>query len=967
MQQDRMSRTAKSAALTLGLTPIMILLSGCGLGAPGKSVASPTTITGAIKGANGSVHGGQNPVSASTIQLYEVGTTGYTAGKAKPLIPASAQTSVQVGSISVSSGGSSYTSAPSIAITGGGGNGAAAPAAITSGVVSSITVTAGGTGYTSTPTVTFNGGGGTGATATASVVGMNNALTDQNGNFLITGDYTCDTGSYVYITASGGNPGGGTNSNLALMTALGPCATLTSSTYVSINEITTVAAAYALAQFAYNTSFGNTLVSQPGSSSSAPADNFATSSTNTQGVANAMAIANIIASSSNGISPGNNANGTATVEWWTVNTLADILAACVNSTGNTGSSSNCGTLFANVKIPSGTNPATGTAYVAPADTIQAAVYMALNPVLTSTQITNLYNLIPPSGIPFQPYATSATTIHDLTVAVAYNPVIPGSSASTGANTLVFEPTNMVFDKNGNTWIANEVNEANEFSGTCTAAGQTGCNGWLVELDPTGNPIPAGSTSVGGTALNNYLITSYSIGNSSTATTFVGHSDGSGNPPMGIAVDTNNNVWVTDYSNNNLMVVPGSGAVYTSTGTAGVTSGVAATYNGGNGVGNGTTTTGSYGYAVGTGTTNPTGLAIDGSNDVFISTITAVNAPTSVCTTGKTNISIGNYKGIITFVGGSASNVNGTFTAGSPFILALDSGTLDNVSVNGAATAIPGSPFVWSNGYDNAYVGEAYSSSGGGTVSQGCDTPVASNGAVSSYGIGGANASGIVTTIPVANGTLFPAVASDPITGMIATNNEYGLTTDGLGNTWVSSLGAVDTNSDAKYVLTKIVPNYGSSTTTAAAGFTSANFASNATYVEYHDIAGLNSAVTGSAEEARFITTDGGGNIWWAFNTGFIGAISNTGTAISSAYVSGTASGFAGTSCPSSTTCHFTGTSVTYSRVANPKQPQVDPSGNVWVPVQSGPWPNLTVLIGAAVPLASPSSSALAAGKYGQKP
>ena len=49
-----------------------------------------------------------------------------------------------------------------------------------------------------------------------------NALTTSTGSFDITGDYTCPTGSYVYITASGGNPGAGINTNLALMAALGP-------------------------------------------------------------------------------------------------------------------------------------------------------------------------------------------------------------------------------------------------------------------------------------------------------------------------------------------------------------------------------------------------------------------------------------------------------------------------------------------------------------------------------------------------------------------------------------------------------------------------------------------------------------------------------------------------------------------------------------------------------------------------
>lgn len=72
-----------------------------------------------------------------------------------------------VDSIVVTAGGSAYTSAPTVAITGGGGSGATATATVSNGVVVSITVTASGTGYTSTPSVGFSGGGGSGAAATA--------------------------------------------------------------------------------------------------------------------------------------------------------------------------------------------------------------------------------------------------------------------------------------------------------------------------------------------------------------------------------------------------------------------------------------------------------------------------------------------------------------------------------------------------------------------------------------------------------------------------------------------------------------------------------------------------------------------------------------------------------------------------------------------------------------------------------
>ena len=75
-----------------------------------------------------------------------------------------------VASISVVAAGTAYTSAPTIAFTGGGGSGVTATAAISSGTISSITITANGTGFTAAPTISFSGGGGSAATATASIM-----------------------------------------------------------------------------------------------------------------------------------------------------------------------------------------------------------------------------------------------------------------------------------------------------------------------------------------------------------------------------------------------------------------------------------------------------------------------------------------------------------------------------------------------------------------------------------------------------------------------------------------------------------------------------------------------------------------------------------------------------------------------------------------------------------------------------
>ena len=76
---------------------------------------------------------------------------------------------VRVRSVNVGSGGSSYSSAPTVAIAGS----ATGTATINSdGEVNGIAVTAAGGSYTSAPAVTFSGGGGSGATATATIIAV---------------------------------------------------------------------------------------------------------------------------------------------------------------------------------------------------------------------------------------------------------------------------------------------------------------------------------------------------------------------------------------------------------------------------------------------------------------------------------------------------------------------------------------------------------------------------------------------------------------------------------------------------------------------------------------------------------------------------------------------------------------------------------------------------------------------------
>lgn len=85
-----------------------------------------------------------------------------------------------VASVAVTTPGSTYTSAPTVAFSGGGGTGAAGVAVLGTGAdaqkVVGVNITNPGSGYTSAPTIAFTGGAGSGAAATATVEKLANAV-----------------------------------------------------------------------------------------------------------------------------------------------------------------------------------------------------------------------------------------------------------------------------------------------------------------------------------------------------------------------------------------------------------------------------------------------------------------------------------------------------------------------------------------------------------------------------------------------------------------------------------------------------------------------------------------------------------------------------------------------------------------------------------------------------------------------
>ena len=234
---------------------------------------------------------------------------------------------------------------------------------------------------------------------------------DANGNFSIPGSYSCQSvASLVYIVASGGNPGlapGTNNTALNMMAALGRCDSLTSLGFIVINELTTVAAVSVLSPFMLS-----------------PA-NVGSSSADASSLADAFVLASEFVNPSTGSAPGLNVPAGTIVPVAKINTLANVIAVCVNSAGGiAGDGSSCGKLFT-LTTPTGATP--------PSDVITALLNITNNP---TQNVVELFNL-GPAAAPFQPQLFAAPADFSIRLTTAGN-----TGGSSGPVTL--SPTMLTF-------------------------------------------------------------------------------------------------------------------------------------------------------------------------------------------------------------------------------------------------------------------------------------------------------------------------------------------------------------------------------------------------------------------------------------------------------------------------------------------------------------------------------------------
>jgi predicted heme/steroid binding protein len=350
---------------------------------------------------------------------------------------------------------------------------------------------------------------------------LGTATTGSDGSFSI--GYTCPTpvaGDQLYLVATGGSiTSGKTNSDLALMTALGSCNLSTfPSSSVIVNEVSTVASAYALAQFSKNTASGSHGIL------------IGTSSGNYIGLDNAMKTVSNLYNSATGIARAvtasydtfakthvcasayashvtacastNNSTYDAAenlnasyVPQARIHTLANLLNTCASSADGSG----CSDLIS-AATPSST---------APADTLQAILNIAQNP---GTNASSLY-AVQSTNTTFAPRLTSAPT--DWTLALTFT----GGGLGAPSDSTLYPPVpiRMVIDATGGLWVTVE---------TYCSSGVS----YFARFDNLGNALSMPATNSNGaycgggqqTTLNGNAISTY----------------------RGIAFDTDGTFWAT---------------------------------------------------------------------------------------------------------------------------------------------------------------------------------------------------------------------------------------------------------------------------------------------------------------------------------------------------------------------------------------------------------------------------------------
>jgi streptogramin lyase len=398
---------------------------------------------------------------------------------------------------------------------GGGNNGNYGPMTTNSPPATMHGVVQGGQKGAKAAAVTLYSVGTTGYGSPPTQLGA--ATTDDSGAWTIT--FTMPQGDpLVYVVANGGDVGNGQNGAIALMTAIGPLSSAPSS--VLVNEVTTVASVYSLAQFLNPSSA--TAVGAPASNAVGLSNAFGT-------VLNLVSLGTGVAlTSSDAFTPIVNSvtNASEAPPGPLVNTLAELLSGCIVSSQ---ASSGCSSLFTLAK-PSAEAQM-------PTNTRQAILDVALHP---ANSVSELFALSRNGGVAFQPDLRNAAP-NDFTMAINF----------IGGALLGAQPVGVAIDAAGNAWVTNdmchcviELHPHGSQSGPFTSSGTPGLDfrapGGAIAIGA--NPATEGELAWTVSTFGQDL---HALDTHSDAFLFGGDGLARFMTPQSVATDTVGNVWVAD--------------------------------------------------------------------------------------------------------------------------------------------------------------------------------------------------------------------------------------------------------------------------------------------------------------------------------------------------------------------------------------------------------------------------------------
>jgi hypothetical protein len=439
--------------------------------------------------------------------------------------------------------------------------------------------------------------------------------TDSNGAFSVAAGYTCAAStSILYVVASGGHlNGGAANTDTVLMTVPGPCSGIASGASYTVDEVTTVASAYALAQFL-----------KPGAQLGA-------TSTNTSGITLAAATVANLVNLTTGVAPGAGFPATGTAPTAKINALANAMHTCIVSSA---ASSPCTQLLGDV-VASG---------AAPTNTLDAMLSLAKN---AGTSVVPIYNL-----------SLASTAFTPALTAAPDDWVMYATYGGGGLNA----PSALALDSQGRVWVANYFSSVSLFANTgkpVFANGVTGSdlfesygaavdandNLWVVDQETPG------SLNSGYGAITEFNSQGTNVTGSPYATGGVYY-------PYAIAVDSSNVSWVVDYGDSHLTLLSNSGTSLSGT-------------SGFDGVMNGTSTL-FFPVAIAVDGNRNGWLANFASNSVTkvssngasATAYVCCDAPDGLAIDGSGNVWVANYYGdSISLLSSSGALLSGGFTGG----------------------------------------------------------------------------------------------------------------------------------------------------------------------------------------------------------------------------------------------------------------------------------------------------------------